>query len=181
MASKKTARLERHLSAVADLSAELAVRAGISPCRARVAASMHDRLKPLPPARLAGIMRECGEHMDEEMRGIPALWHGPASAGMGRRRFGVRDNEILEAIRWHTTGKAGMSVLGGIIFVADFCSTDRKFPEAAEGRRLALRNLKLGIRYVLASKLAYLNEAGLKPHSAALGLWASMFKGVAIG
>ena len=119
--------------------------------------------------------------MDNETRGIPELWHGPAAAAVARHRSGMRDHEILEAVRWHTTGRSGMSTLGRILFVADFCSRDRKFPGAAEGRRLARRSLKLGVRYVLASKLSYLMESGVKPHSAALGFWGSLFREVAVG
>jgi len=179
--SSRAARLARHLESVADLSAELAVREGINPCRARVAAAMHDWFKPLSPARLAGIMAKCGERMDSEMKGVPALWHGPAAAAVARHRSGMLDHELLEAVRWHSTGKAGMSMLGNIIFVSDFCSEDRKYPDAALGRRLARQNIRLGIRFVLASKLAYLLESGVKPHSAALGFWSSLFKEVAVG
>ena len=181
MAFNGSAHLAKHLESVADLSAALAVRAGISPGRARLAAALHDRLKPLSPARLAGIMRQCGESMDNETKLVPALWHGYASAALARHRSGMRDRDILEAVRWHTTGKAGMSALGNILFVADFCSADRMFPEAVVGRRLALRNLQLGIRFVLASKLVYLMGSGIKPHSASLGFWSSLFRGVAGG
>jgi len=173
--------LARHIESVADLASELAVLAGISPCRARVAALMHDWLKPLPPPRLAGIMKQCRESMDKETKKTPALWHGVAAAAVARHRSGLRDHEMLEAVRWHTTGKAGMAILGRILFVADFCSCDRSFPEAVVGRRLARRNLALGVRYVLASKLAYLMDSGIKPHSASLGFWSSLFREVAVG
>jgi len=181
VASKGAGRLSRHLESVAELGAELAIRAGISPGRVRLAANLHDRLKPLSPARLAGIMRECGELMDAETSCVPELWHGWAAAADARHHSGVRDREILEAVRWHSTGRAGMSALGKILFVADFCSEDRRFPEAVEGRRLARKCLNLGVRYVLASKLAWLMECGVKPHSASLGFWRSFFREVAVG
>jgi HD superfamily phosphohydrolase YqeK len=119
--------------------------------------------------------------MDGETRMIPAVWHGWAAAAEARHRSGMRDREILEAVRWHSTGRAGMSALGKILFVADFCSRDRKFPGAAVGRRLARKGINLGVRYVLASKLAHLMECGIRPHSAALGFWRSLFLEVAAG
>ncbi len=61
------------------------------------------------------------------------------------------------------------------MFVADFCAQGRPYREAAVGRRLAGRNLQLAIRYVLASKLAYLQARGLRPHPAALKLWSDLF------
>ena len=181
MGSKGTGRLAVHLEAVGDLAYELAVKEGISPRRAREAACLHDRFKSLSPARLIGIMRKCREGMDKETRKIPELWHGWASAAAARHFEGIHDHDLLDAVRWHSTGKKGLSTLGRILFVADYCSRDRKFPDAAAGRRLAHLSLELGVRFVLASKLAYLMGEGITPHSASIGFWSSLFREVAVG
>ena len=162
----------RHVRAVVRLATELAARNGEDPACAEAAGWLHDWLRPLSKERLAAIMRARGVRLDAATRAIPAIWHGIAAAAEAPRRLGVRTREVLDAVRWHSTGRPGLGRLGRILFVADFCARDRVFPEAGRGRRIALRSLKLGIRYVLASKLAWLRSQGLAPHPAMAGFWA---------
>jgi len=169
-------RLVAHLGATARLCAELAGRQGGSRGRASLAGGLHDWLKPLPPRRLAAILRACGGRLDAEDRKAPALWHGPAAAALARSRTGLRDRAVLEAVRWHTTGHPRLGVLGRALFVADFCEENRGFPEAAVGRRLARRSLGLAVRYVLASKLAYLYGERIAPHPSALAFWKTLHR-----
>ncbi len=55
-----------------------------------------------------------------------ALMHGMAAAETGRRRFGITDERVLEAVSWHTTGKPGMCRLAAVIFVADYTEPGRE-------------------------------------------------------
>jgi len=175
MRARLKQRLSRHLSAVGALCAELAGKEGVDSRRGLLAGRLHDRFKPSSRRELALILRNCREKLDFETANITALWHGPASAAVARAREGVRDDDLLEAIRWHSTGKAGMSALGKALFVADFCAEGRGFREAFVGRKLARRNLHLAVRYVLACKLAWLFGAGVKPHRMAVSFWKSIF------
>ena len=171
----KAEAMARHLDAVAGLCAELAHRNGVDPRRAAVAGAMHDLLKPVSSRRLAAILRDCRGKLDAATRRSPALWHGPAASALARAGGGMKDGEILEAVRWHTTGHPAGSRLGNLLFVADFCEANRDFREAAVGRKAALKDLNLGVRYVIASKLAYLLASGIVPHPAALAFWKSMY------
>ncbi len=164
--------LHGHLRAVAGLSRELARRHGVDPACAEAAGWLHDWLKPLGFARLDAMLSGQGVRLDAATRAIPAIWHGPAAAAMAPARLGVRAPGVLDAVRWHSTGRPGWGPLGRILFVADFCAPGRAFPEARTGRRLARRSLALGVRYVLACKLAWLRAHGLKPHPAMTTFWA---------
>ena len=56
------------------------------------------------------------------------LWHGPVGAIIARNEFGIEDEDILNAIRFHTTGRAGMSTLEKLIYVSDMIEPGRNFP-----------------------------------------------------
>lgn len=161
----------RHVRAVVRLASELAVRNGEDPACAEAAGWLHDWLRPLARARLASMFRARGIRLDAATRAVPSIWHGIAAAAEAPR-LGVFTEPVLEAVRWHSTGRRGLGRLGRIIFVADFCARDRVFPEADAGRRIALRSLDLGVRYVLASKLAWLRAQGFTPHPAMVGFWS---------
>lgn len=151
---------------------ELARRNGADPACAELAGWLHDWLKPLGSARLKAMLKANGERLDAATRPIPAIWHGFAAAAAAPRAFGVRQPGILDAVRWHSTGRAGAGLLERIVFVADFCASGRDFPEARTGRRLARKSLVLGVRYALACKLAWLRSRGLRPHPAMTAFWA---------
>jgi predicted HD superfamily hydrolase involved in NAD metabolism len=156
--------LRRHLEGVSRLAARLARLNGGDSRAAAVAGLLHDWLKPLSPSALERLMAALGGTFDRETGRIPAIWHGPVAAVLAGRDMGVTDIPTLDAIRWHATGHPGFGVTGMAVFVADYCEEGRGFPEAAEGRRLALRNLRAGARYVSASKGAWLASAGARPH-----------------
>lgn len=166
--------LRRHLESVSKLAAGLARRHGADPFSAGLAGLLHDILKDCPRSRLAKIMRGCGVRLDPSTRRTPSLWHGPAAAGLARACLGIRSAGVLKAVHWHSTGRPRSDVLGEIVFIADYCSFDRDFREAAVGRRLARRNLSMAARYVTASKLAHLGARGIAPHPAALAHWRGL-------
>ena len=66
----------------------------------------------------------------------PALWHSAAGAVYIREKLGVTDGDIINAVRYHTTGRAGMSLLEKVVYIADLTSADRSYPDAAYVRRL---------------------------------------------
>lgn len=166
--------LREHLDAVARLAGELAFRNGISRPRAELAAYLHDWFKPLPPHRLRAMLSRYHGRLDADTERVPELWHGPAAAAFARRALCIRDAEVLDAVRWHSTGRPGLPLIGRILFVADFCAEGRAFPEARRGRALALTSLAQGLRYVMGCKLAWLFGRQLPVHRNSIALWSEV-------
>jgi predicted HD superfamily hydrolase involved in NAD metabolism len=159
---------------VARLAASLARRHGADPAAAALAGWLHDWLKPWPAARLRRACARYHEVLDDDTRRKPVLWHGPAAAAWARRELGVRDRAVLDAVRWHTTGRSRMTPLDRVLFVADFCAEGRTHPEAAVARRLARRDLTAAARYVIACKLAWVRAQGGVHHPAGLAAWRDL-------
>ena len=135
--------------------------AGISGEQAVTAALLHDLCKAMKPEALAERAKSYGitQFLD-----LPNLLHGPVAAEECRRELGVRDEEVIDAIRWHTTGRAEWGRVGQTLFYADFSEPRRPHPQAAEARRiLAERGFDAALRYVVEQKFHYLKKKNFTP------------------
>lgn len=125
-------------------------------------------------ARLAGLLHDSSRTQENFQNFNDAMSHAQRSAGIARTIIGVKDPAILEAIRCHTLGLPGMPLLAKILFVADFASPDRTFPEADQIRLLARRDLNAALCAVAAHKLHYLLRQNRFIHPKALAYWNSL-------
>lgn len=127
----------KHSENVAESARELALRWGEDADKAQLAGILHDICKELPERELLQWVHKSGIILDEHDQGAPHLWHAIAGSAYVREKLGVRDESVLSAIRWHTTGTAGMSRLDATVYLADLISPERDFPRVNELRVLA--------------------------------------------
>lgn len=139
-----------HSLAVAARAEELARRYGADPKKARTAGILHDILKDAPPSAQLQIFRDFGILLDTVERQVPKLWHARAGAAFIERVLGVADPEILTAVRYHTTGRAEMGPLETVLYLADFTSADRDYPDVDVMRRLSDEDSDKAMAYALA-------------------------------
>lgn len=130
----------RHIQGVVEAAIQLAEKYQCSKEKARLAALLHDCCKEYSNEELKGILAE-DYSLDKVILNYPSLLHGPAGAIIAKDKFKVNDEEILEAVRVHTTGKINMSLLDKIVFLADYIEPNRKFKGVDELRQLAMINL----------------------------------------
>jgi len=138
-----------HSECVAACARELAVRWGADPEKAELAGLLHDLCKEEPKARQLQILHDSAIMTDNELRLSPAVWHGPAAAELLAEQGLVRDAAVLDAIRWHTLAREGMSLLEEIVYLADLASADRSYPDVDEMRRLTLVGIPEAMGYAL--------------------------------
>ena len=152
----------QHCVFTAEYMASMADQAGITNDEAVTSGLLHDLCKDMTDEELLDTAAQYGITVSEPQRQNPALLHGPVAAEECRRRHGVTDDAVYDAIFWHTTGRPGFGKLGLALYVADFAEPSRKFAEAVEARRL-LRSEGFGpaLRYVSARKLEHIRT---KPH-----------------
>lgn len=151
-------RYEHSLS-VSFTCMALAMRYEYDMHRAELAGLLHDCAKRYGDNEL---IVKCQKHdiaLTEEELKAPAVIHAKYGAWMAEHKFGVRDEEILSAIRCHTTGKPNMNTLDKILYIADYIEPRRnKASNLKEMRYLAFQDLDHTIFEILSSTLNYLNK-----------------------
>lgn len=132
-----------HSECVSECAGVLAERYGASVEKARLAGLLHDVMKNAPANEQLALMPDITplELLNSK------VWHQISGEAFLRQNGIVTDEEILGAVRWHTTGKAGMTLLEKIIYVADFISADRDYKDVEVVRRLAYISLEHAILY----------------------------------
>lgn len=155
-----SAKRYEHVCNVRKLAVKLARAHGVEEDRAALAALLHDIAKELPKDKQLQIFAENAIIAENAAERPAAVWHGVAGAILAQTKYGVDDPEILSAIRCHTTGKSGMSMLDKIIYLADMASYERSFPEAEQLRAHALEDLDRAVIEGLGLSLAWLKAAG---------------------
>lgn len=129
-----------HTIGVAETAAELAGLNGLPAGKAYVAGLLHDCAKNLGDDELLELAGISGADADE-IAVMPVL-HAPVGAYVARERYGVKDPEVLSAIRRHTIGAEDMSLLDAIVYVADMIEPGRKyFAGLDRARSLARKNI----------------------------------------
>ena len=148
-----------HTLGVMYTAEALAMRYGVDMTKAAVAGLLHDCAKCIPNQQKLKICKKHDIEVTESERRNPSLLHAKLGAYMANKAYGVSDGEILNAIRWHTTGKPDMSMLDMIIYMADYIEPNRdKAPDLKEIRKLCFENIEEALYEVLKSTLDYLED-----------------------
>ncbi len=150
-----------HTLGVEYTSVCLAMKYGANLEAAELAGLLHDCAKELPGKKLIQICRLKGEKISKMEYQNSFLLHGKAGACLAKDKFGVDDEDILNAIRYHTTGRPKMTLIEKIVFVADYIEPNRKKADnLTELRQMAFENLDEAVFAILEQTLDYLSESG---------------------
>lgn len=147
-----------HSQAVAEEAQRLALRYGADATKARTAGLLHDILKDTDGETQLQMMRDFGILLDTVEQHAPKLWHARAGAAFLEQVLGITDRDILQAVRYHTTARAGMSLLEKVLYLADFTSADRDYPDVDVMRRLVDVSVEEAMRYALTYSIRELLE-----------------------
>ncbi|MBE7706745.1 MAG: HD domain-containing protein [Cyanobacteria bacterium SIG30] len=125
---------ERYVHSVgtAGCAVELARMYGLDEEKAYIAGLMHDCAKCKSQLEMLEIVRHKLKDMDPMETRTEKILHAPVSAYIARDGFGIKDADILSAIRWHTIGKPDMNLFESIIFIADKIDPSRGNSEFRE-------------------------------------------------
>ena len=151
LALEKEERRE-HSFRVALMAVARARSLHVSESQAMLAAALHDcgKYVPLDSPLLEGFVPP---------ENVPApVMHQYTGAYLAEHRFGIKDEEILDAIRFHTSGKEDMSPLGKLIYLADMLESGRDYSGVEELRKVFWRDIDKCLRLCLERQIAYLEE-----------------------
>lgn len=151
-------RLSHSLS-VERVSVDLALIHGIDPCRAAQVGLLHDNARDMKISEARALGQEAGLSAQDPLMASMMLVHAPVGAYRAQRVFGVEDAQVLRAVRWHTTGRAGMEDLEKVVYLADLFEPGRRgFPEMARIVELSLRSLDAAMHLALESSIRYIHQ-----------------------
>lgn len=162
-----------HVRRVRATARSLAERYGAPLEAAEVAGLMHDYARSLPDDVLLAQARQRGLVVDHSEEVQPILLHGPVAAALLLEQGLVTDTAILDAIRWHTTGRQGMGLLEKVIWLADYIEPGRTFPGVERIREAAREDLDKALLLGLDNSLTYLIKRGwlIHPYSIQARNW----------
>ncbi len=150
------AKRYEHSVLVMDTARKLAALHGADVQSAMRAGLLHDYAKNMSPEALRLAAQELSVDLDPVVSRHMMLAHGPVGAALIARDLGIADADILNAVRYHTYGRVGMSRLEKIIYLADFIEPGRKFKGIEELRRTAQTDLDKAVLMAMESAIGYL-------------------------
>ncbi len=135
----------QHTLGVAKAACSLANNYGISEEKAQIAGLLHDYAKDMGEDELKNYIYDHNLKVDQNLFETYQLLHGVVGAHLAKIEFGIKDPEILHAIRYHTTGRTNMDPLEKIIYLSDFIEENRDYPGVEALRKLAYKDLNEGL------------------------------------
>lgn len=158
-----------HTRGVADEAYKLASIYDIDPDTAYLAGLLHDCAKDFSKEETFEKCQKYGVELDEVLKTQPDLIHSFLGAAVAREEYGITDEDILNAIRYHTTGREAMSTLEKIIYLADFFEPNRKpFDGIDTIRALAYSDLDKAMDFALNHTIDYNNKKNRLIHPLSL-------------
>lgn len=154
----------KHSLGTANTARKLAIHYNADPLKAEFTGLCHDLAKEIKKEKMLKYIDQFSIYKDPCIINQPNLAHGEVAAGVLNTQFGIEDNEILEAIKWHTYGCEHMQLLSKIIYMADIIEPSRTFDSVDELRRLAFINLDAAILKFNENCERYMNSSGQIKH-----------------
>jgi len=131
-----------HSLNVADSAKKLAKKYGCDEEKAYTAGLLHDVMKNASDFEMLKAIDKAGMSLTVCEKANKKLWHAIAGTAFMITDLNVSDEDIINAVRYHTTARKNMSTLEKVIYVADFISADRDYPGVDEVRDAAEESLE---------------------------------------
>ena len=154
-----TEKRQIHTYAVAEEAKKLARRYGEDMEKAELAGLFHDFFRSVPEKALNGYVRQLG--LSPAYLNNANLAHSKIAAYVMEKDYEIQDQDIINAVSYHTTGRANMSKLEKIIYLADAIEPNRLYPGIDEIRELAYKDLDEACLASLSRSIEYVNCRGL--------------------
>ena len=150
-----------HVNSVADYALKLAAIHGIDPFKAYIAALAHDCTKYMNDSQQLEYFEKNDIKLTKSEFETPKIYHQISGAHFAKHQFNIEDQDILNAVRYHTTGRAGMSRLEKLICLADSIEPRRTYPQVEAIRKAAQINIDKALLMSFDRLIEYIKQRGL--------------------
>ena len=153
-----------HSLCVADEAKKLALKYGGDIEKCYLAGLLHDVTKNAHTDEHLKIFETFGIILSDIEKNAHKLWHAMSGRAYLEYVMGIDDQEVLDAVRYHTTAKADMSLTAKILYLADFTSADRDYDDVDVIRNYVDQSLEKAMIYALKYSIADLVNQGKAIH-----------------
>lgn len=160
-----------HSLGVAVAAKELAARYGANEDEAYVAGLLHDVTKNEDTENQLQMLKNDDIILSQIELSNKKLWHAMSGEVYLRKELSIENEDMLMAVRYHTTGRAGMSLLEKIVYIADYISAERDYPDVEVMRTLSKESLEKAALYSLKYTLNKLSKCELVIHPDSLAFY----------
>ncbi len=162
-----------HTLNVVKISLYLAEKYKVNPKKVFWAAILHDIAKDIKISQQKKILKNLN---DNELKEIPLIWHGFTGAIIAKKIFKITDENILNAIKYHSTGNLKMRNIEKIVFVADYIEPGRKYLSSVKIRKKLKMKMELNelVLLVLEEKIKYLIKLKKNIFKNSIDLWNNL-------
>lgn len=168
-----------HSLGVEKEAVKLAKTYGADIEKCRIAAIVHDSQKCLKDEDLIKKALEYNIELDKIQLKFPQLLHGPVGAIYCKRQFNIKDEDIFNAVYYHTTGRENMSLIEKIIYIADIIEENREYFKGLEKlRKKAYKDLDEALIMSADSTIKYIIKKGFLIHPLTIEFRNSLLLGV---
>lgn len=150
---------KQHIYGVRKIALELAVLYNVDAEKVEIAALFHDMFKELSEQEMNNYVRQF--NLDSKYLNNRNLAHSKIAAIIMEKEYNITDQDILNAVSYHTTGKSNMSQLEKIIFIADAIEPNRKYPSVEELRKIAYVDLNEACLLTLSKTIDYISSKNM--------------------
>ncbi|MCR5404828.1 MAG: bis(5'-nucleosyl)-tetraphosphatase (symmetrical) YqeK [Butyrivibrio sp.] len=158
-----------HTLGVAYTSASLAFKYGADVEKALIAGFLHDCAKSMSHEEQVRVCEKNNIEITEVERKNHSLLHAKVGMFLAQKEYDIHDEDILNAIRWHTTGRENMSLLEKIVYIADFIEPNRKPLENMPAvRKEAFEDIDVCLSHILHDSVVYLRTIGKETDDATM-------------
>ncbi len=147
-----------HTEGVRKTAIKLARQYGADEKKAEIAALSHDMYRGVPEKTMNYYVKNLG--LDDKYIDNCNLAHGKVAAIIMQRDFEIEDPDIINAVSYHTTGRAGMSLLEEVIYLADAIEPNRAYPGVDELRKIAQTDLERACLRSLTNTIDFVTSSG---------------------
>jgi predicted HD superfamily hydrolase involved in NAD metabolism len=163
---KKRLSEERYIHShkVSLVAEKIAGHYSVSTEKAKFLGLVHDCAKDYTYNELGDLIGKYNINLSDVEKDIPALWHGYVAAAIIKESFFINDEEMLDAIRYHSTAYRGFGILGKIIYIADKIEPDREIKKVEEIRELVWKDIDSALLVLLNQEIKSLIDRNLLIH-----------------
>jgi|LDZU01.1.fsa_nt_gi predicted HD superfamily hydrolase involved in NAD metabolism len=143
----------QHSWQVGNVAEKIACQYNISSQKAKLLGLIHDCAKDYTNDELKKFIEKYNINLTKIEENIPGLWHAYVGAEIARHLFNIQDQELLEAIKYHSTASRKLTLLGKILYIADKVEPDRKEVSLNKARKMIWIDIDLALLELLNREL----------------------------